>query len=147
MRQRCCSNWYPDHLAGGLPATTSSIPIHPSTQPCPSLTGSPPYLPIISSTQMASTSAPAPQTSLPGQPASITPGLPATTSCHPIYPSTQPPPSSTGSPPRPPILSSFQPPSTSIQSSASSSPSHLPPPRNLPPHLRTHFHPCRLSFE
>ena len=116
-----------DPLASGLPATISSIPIHPLTQPSPSPTGSPPYLPILSSTQMASTSAPAPQTSQPGQPASITPGLLATPSCHPIHPSTQPPPSSTGLPPRPPILSSSQPPSTSIKSSASSSPSHLPP--------------------
>ena len=120
-----------DRLAGGLPATTSSISIHPPTQPPPqpplSPTGSPPYLPILSSTQMASTSAPAPQTSQPGQPASITPGLLATNSCHPIHPSTQPPPSSTGLSPRPPILSSSQLPSTSIQSSASSSPSHLPP--------------------
>ena len=50
----------------------------------------------------------------------------ATTSSHPIHPSTQPPPSSTGLSPRPPILSSSQPLSTSIQSSASSLPSRLP---------------------
>ena len=115
-----------DPLAGSLPATTSSIPIHPSTQLSPSPTGSPPYLPILSSTQMASTSAPAPQTSQPGQPASITPGLLATTSCHPIHRSTQPPPSSTGLLPRPPIFSSSQPPSTSMQPLQHSIFPHLP---------------------